>query len=77
MSKWWKKMYFWTKLRATIASVGIGSEITLFMIDSNPTWKIVAVVSTIVGILITTWIEDKDNDGVVDIFQTKKRKPNE
>lgn len=78
MVKWFKTVCFWKKLKGTIAGLGIGSEITLYMMDSHPTWKIVAAISSVVGMLITTWIEDTNNDGIVDLFQTKrKHKPNE
>lgn len=71
--KWFKRVSFWQKLKATIAGLGISSEITLYMMDSHPAWKVVAAISSVVGMLITTWVEDKDNDGVVDIFQNKKK----
>ncbi len=76
MTKLWKKVGFWMKLKVSIASVGIGSEVFMHFADTHPTWKIVAGVGTIVGILISVWIEDKNNDGIVDLFQDDKKMKN-
>lgn len=69
--KWWKKVSFWNKIKATIGSLGVGTELTLFVADSHHVWKWVTFGATFLGILITFWIEDKNNDGIVDAFQDK------
>lgn len=71
--KWWKKMIFWTKLKSSVAGLGIGTEITLFVADSAEVWKWIAGGATFLGYLITVWIEDADKDGIADIFQDKKK----
>ena len=70
--KWWHKISFWNKLQGTLLSVGIGSEATLFFMDSIDAWKWVAGTATILGMLITKWFEDKNKDGIADIFQKDK-----
>jgi hypothetical protein len=70
-----KKLSFWVKLRTTIASLGIGSEVFLHFADSTPIWSLIAGFATILGILITVWIEDKNNDGIVDLFEDDKSSP--
>lgn len=67
--KWWKKICFWMKIKATLASIGVGSEITLFIMDSHSGWKIAAAIATVLSILITNLIEDKNNNGIVDLFE--------
>lgn len=65
----WKSMSFWTKVQGFSALFGIGSELTLFMMESHPGWKTAAAVATIVGLALKYFIEDKDNNGEVDLFQ--------
>lgn len=67
--KFWEKMSFWTKLKALIASLGIGSEFAAFILEAHPALKTVIAILTLVGILITFFIEDNDNDGIVDVFE--------
>lgn len=57
------------KIKATLASIGVGSEITLFIMESHSGWKIAAAIATILSILITNLIEDKNNNGIVDLFE--------
>lgn len=66
---WWKTFSFWDKIRMILGSVGIGGEITLFLVEAYPEWKIVAAISTIISIFITYFFKDSDNDGVVDILE--------
>jgi hypothetical protein len=65
----WIKMSFWLKLKASIAVFGVGSEISLFIGDSHDAWKWVAGIATALGLLITIIMEDKDNNGHVDLFE--------
>jgi len=68
-------MTFWTKLKSSIAFGGIGTEFTLFMADSADVWKWIAGGATVLSYLITIWIEDKNNNGIVDLFEDEKKKP--
>jgi hypothetical protein len=45
------------------------------MTDQAAKWHIVMGVATVLVFLITQVIEDKDNNGLVDLFE-KKKKPN-
>jgi hypothetical protein len=75
IKKFWINIGFWTKLKGLIALFGAGGEITLFMTDQAAKWHIVMGVATVLVFLITQVIEDKDNNGLVDLFE-KKKKPN-
>lgn len=68
-------MTFWNKLKGILLSLGIGGEITLFIGDSDPIWKVVAGAATFISILITQLIQDNNNNGKPDIFE--KQPPNE
>lgn len=67
-----KKFSFWDKIRMILGAIGIGGEITLFLVESYPKWKVVAALATIVSISITYLFKDEDKDDVVDLFQKKK-----
>lgn len=69
-----RRMDFWNKVRATLLLVGIGSEVTLFVLDSSTFWKWFAAGATFIAMALAIWIEDKDNDGYVDLLQKKKTK---
>ena len=64
-------MSFWDKVKKSIAGVGIGTEVTLFIADSADIWKYVAAGATFMAYLIPVWIEDKNNDGIVDGLEEK------
>lgn len=67
-------MTFWNKLKGILLSLGIGSEITLFIGESHEKWKLFAAVMTFLGIIITQLIQDNNNNGKPDIFE--KQPPN-
>lgn len=67
--RWWKKQSFWNKLAATFASLGIGTEVTLFFSESEHYWKYIAGAATIAGMLVSKWFEDKNKNGVSDCFE--------
>lgn len=74
--RFYQSITFWTKAKSLIALFGAGGEITLFMTDQAAKWHIVMGIATLLGFLITNVIEDKNNNGVVDLFE-KKKKSNE
>jgi hypothetical protein len=69
MSKFWKKFSFWMKLKAILATLGIGGEVALFMGDAGQGYKWFVAAATVVAIIITHLIEDKDNNGIADLFE--------
>lgn len=69
--KFWQQFSFWLKLKATFATFGVGGEIALFVGESHEKYKWLVGGATVLSILITNFIEDKNNDGIVDIFQKK------
>jgi len=76
--KWWKRTSFWFKLKTYLLSIGIGTEAGLFFVElDGHGWKVAVGIATVLGLAITHIIEDKDGDGVADIFQNypKNGKP--
>ena len=68
----WEGVSFWMKLKAIIAMFGAGGEITLIITEQSAVWHYITIGATILSILITNVIEDKDNDGIVDLFENNK-----
>lgn len=66
---WWKRQDFWNKLQGALLSLGVGSEITLFLSESHPKWKLFAGAATISAMIITKIFEDKNNNNISDIFE--------
>lgn len=73
--RWWQRQSFWNKLAATFASLGIGTEVTLYFSGSEHYWKYIAGGATIAAMLVTKWFEDKNNDGISDCFEEDEKKP--
>lgn len=67
--KFWKRFSFWAKLKGILATVGIGGEFALYLGDSHEGYKWFVGGATLLAIIITHITEDKNNNGVVDIFE--------
>lgn len=67
----WKKALLWTKIKDTFALGGILSQAGMEMLNTNEKIQLSVAVGTVLGYLIGMWFEDKDKDGIVDIFQQK------
>lgn len=74
MAKWFKQFVFWTKLKATIAVFGVGGEITMIATEQVAGWHVITIAATMTSILITNFIEDKNNNGIVDLWDKKPKK---
>jgi hypothetical protein len=72
--KFWMKFSFWNKLRALFTTLGVGGEFALFLGDSHHGYKIFVGAMTVAAILITHLVEDKNANGVVDLFEDDKKK---
>jgi len=67
----WKRAILWTKLKDTFALGGLLGQAGMDAFATNEIVKIYIGVGTIIGYLVGMWMEDKDRDGVVDLFQTE------
>jgi hypothetical protein len=67
--KWWKRISFWNKLRSILTALGAGGEVALIIGESSHSYKYVVGIATVVMILITHLIEDRNNNGIADIFE--------
>jgi hypothetical protein len=70
MSKYWKRTFFWGKVRDTFALFGTGTSIGLEAAHVSGFWAYFVAVATLMGASIGIWMDDQNKDGVPDIFQT-------
>ena len=70
--RWYNQVVTFTKLKAFIGLIAVGSEVAVYA-DNAPAWAhgIVILSSIIVG-GITVFIEDKNKDGIADVFQNEE-----
>lgn len=67
--KFWMKFSFWAKLKSIFAALGIGGEFALFLGDSHENYKWIVGGATVLAIIITHVMEDKNNNNISDIFE--------
>jgi hypothetical protein len=67
--RFWKQITFWNKLRSVLTALGVGGEFALYMGDSHSGYKWVVGGATALAIIITHLMEDKNSNGVADIFE--------
>jgi hypothetical protein len=67
--KLWKRISFWNKLRGIFTTLGVGGEFALYLGDSHHAYKWVVGIFTVLAIVITHLVEDKNSNGIVDIFE--------
>lgn len=65
----YKDTSFWTKISHTFQLFGTGGQVALALNHALPIWNIVTGVATIAGMVLSIWMDDKDNNGKVDIFE--------
>ena len=66
---YWKKASFWNKVKDTIHFLGTATQLTLILGDSAHIWNFITAAAQVLGSIIAIWMEDKDKDGEVDVFQ--------
>lgn len=67
----WKRSLFWTKIKDTLAIGAILSQAGMEIGNTSEQIKLIIGAGTFVGYLVGMWMEDKDKNGVVDIFETE------
>jgi hypothetical protein len=69
MSKFWRKIAFWDKVKNTLALFGAPGGALAGYLQTNPTYLIIGILCAILSGAIAIWFTDSDKDGTVDIFQ--------
>lgn len=69
---WWTRISFWNKVRSVLTAIGAGTEFALIIGEDGHFYKWVVGGATLLAIIITHGIEDRNNNGVADIFEDGK-----
>lgn len=67
---YFKTVSFWTKLNHSVQLFGTGSQVTLVAAEASPMWNYVAAGATVITMLFAIWMEDKNKNDIVDIFES-------
>lgn len=70
----WQKISFWNKVKLTLVACGAGGEITVLVNDSYPWWHAVVVGCTVLAFIITNFVQDLNNNGIIDFFEKEEKK---
>lgn len=73
MSKFWKHTSFWDKVIKSLALFGPSGGVVAGKYLDDPFWMGAGVVSALIAGGLAIWMVDKDNNGIVDIFEKKKK----
>lgn len=67
--KFWKKTLFWENLKRTLATFSGPTVVGLHEFGAADHWMITAAVMSMFGGIISIWMTDHDNDGIIDLFE--------
>jgi len=70
----WKRTIFWTKVKDSLAIGAILSQAGLEVGNASEAVKLFVAGGSILAYLVGMWMEDKNADGIVDIFEDNKPK---
>lgn len=65
----WKRTSFWTKVMLTIQAIGTFTQLSLIFGDSQHIYNVIVALVQLAGLILPIWMDDKDNNGTVDIFE--------
>jgi len=65
----WTRASTWTKIKDSIQGILAITQLSLVLGDAQHIYNAITFIGQVAGLLIPTWMDDKDNDGTVDAFQ--------
>jgi hypothetical protein len=57
------------KLKDSIQAIGTVTQLSLIFENSQFIWNIITATIQLGGLLIPIWIEDRNQDGLIDVFE--------
>jgi hypothetical protein len=69
MSVIWKKQSFWENVKRTLATFGGTTVMGLHEFGAADKWVVTAAIISLLGGVLSIWMEDKDKDGYTDLFE--------
>lgn len=69
MAKFWKKIIFWENVKRTFATFSGPAVVGINEFGAADKYVILAGVLAMLGGVISIWMCDQNNNGVVDLFE--------
>lgn len=66
---YWKYASFWQKIKDTIQILGTFTQLSLVFGDAQHIYNALTAAIQLLALLLPVWFEDKNRDGVVDLYQ--------
>jgi hypothetical protein len=67
--RFWKRIIFWENLKKTIAIFSAPGMLTLHELSAADHWLFIAGSFSFLGAILSVWIADHNNNGIVDLFE--------
>lgn len=67
--KFWQKISFWNKVQLTVQSVLTLTQLSLIFGNAQHIFNVCVTAGQLIGLIIPIWMEDKDSNGTVDLFE--------
>jgi hypothetical protein len=74
MKTLFKKSKFWTRVKDTFAIGGVLGQLGMERYQTNHEVQFWIGIGSLGAYLIGLWMEDKNNDGIVDLFEDEQTK---
>lgn len=65
----WKKTLFWENIKRSCAVFGAPTTAGLAFVEAQTGWVIASGLLSGLGAFIAIWLTDRNNNGVIDLFE--------
>ena len=73
MRTFYKRTIFWANVTKTLALLGPSGGVVVGKYTDDPFWVGVGIASLLLAGVISIWLTDKDNNGIIDLFEDKDK----
>jgi len=70
----WMKMSFWGRIERSITILGSSSVLLESIFGAGPSATGITAAFSLIGQQLAVWFDDKNGDGVADVFQDNENK---
>lgn len=71
MRTFWKRTVFWDRVTKSLALFGPSGGVVVGKYTEDPFWTGVGIACLLLAGIISIWLTDKDNNGIIDLFEDK------
>lgn len=73
--KFYHRTIFWENIKRTLATFSGPAVMGVHELGAGDKWVVTAGVLAMLGGVLAIWMTDQNNNGIVDIFESKEDKP--